>query len=67
MTHDKMHKMKIRVYEATFFMKTCVLGMAQHENMTTILKVVAHLWTSMVRNCPCFPVKNLDGAACALN
>jgi hypothetical protein len=36
-------------------------------NMTTVVKAVAYLWTSMVRNCPYFLVKNLGGAACALN
>jgi hypothetical protein len=48
-------------------MKTGILGIAQYINMTTVVKADAHLWISMVRNYPCFPVKNLGGAACALN
>jgi hypothetical protein len=51
----------------TFFLRTGVSGIAQYMNMTTVVKAVAYLWTSMVRNCPCFPEKNLGGVACALN
>jgi hypothetical protein len=40
---------------------------AQNINKTTVTKVVTHLLTSMVKNCPCFPVKNLGAAACALS
>jgi hypothetical protein len=46
---------------------TGVLGIKQYMDMTTVVKAVAYLWTSMVRNCPCFLVKNLGGATCASN
>jgi hypothetical protein len=44
-----------------------VSNTAQHINKTTAAKVVTHLLTSMVKNYPCFPVKNFGAAACALN
>lgn len=44
-----------------------VSNTAQYTNKTTATKVVTHLLTSMVKNCPCFPVKNLGAAACALS
>ena len=40
---------------------------AQYINKTTVTKAVTHLLTSMVKNCPCFPVRNLGAAACALS